>query len=442
MLSARFSGRLETYGDSNVLQDKQDILRPTLFQRADIFILLDHYPDSGHDKSIIACAGQTLSGRVIYSTKDCQDLDCIAVTLKGKCAVTTSTKTSEGVFKDRVKTPLFRQSCIVVQGPVRMETNATQVWPFSFVLPEKTQYSRVSAADAKASTSGHFQDNLHDIPPTMDVDFSDTKQVEIYYTLKVKAVPYPRTFRTHEKAISVIVPALGVAASQQTEVTKLPVPGRHSWASGSLRCRQPTMREKFNQVLSGVPSQTPVLAFTVSLHMPTAATIWQLLPISISVQRHRKSTADAEKAALSFLDIQFGLTSYTSIRPDQGDVTEASEIVAELECAPPSFARPKLPLDGTSVSVMTKTRLFDLVRDAKKLIPSFSTYTVSRHYALSVRGIIKHVDTGHVFPFSVQEVFRILPPLSPSAKDARARLKSLQASSEMSAQSYMVNVLS
>jgi len=416
MLSARFSGRLETYADANAYYGRQDTLRPTIFDRADVSIQLDHYPGFSGDQSIIAWPGQQISGTITYSTKDQQDVESIAVTLKGKCARTVTG--SDGVIDFYEKTKLFRVRELLFQGPSTIMQNTTYVWPFVVTVPDTTQFT---LERQPGHVNHRFVDKPHTLPPTMDVNFSDRELVKIYYTLKVKAVPHPRTFRTHEKSITVVVPPLETPSTDKAAPGKLRMPGAQQWSNAALRTQQPTMREKFNSVLTGIPIQLPTLAYAVHLHMPMVATVWQRLPIAISVQLLKRSTADHSKCNMVLQSLEFDLKSSTDLRAERGSSEDDVNIEADLECLPLLLARKSIPLDGTSVLVSEKLRLADLAPESKKLLPSLTTYTVSRRYMLAVRGVIEHVETGHAFTFKtkLKEPFVILAPQSEPSQDRK-----------------------
>lgn len=416
MLSARFSGRLETYADGNAFYGRQDTLRPTIFDRADVSIQLHHYLGFTGDQSIIAFPGQQISGTITYSTKDQQDVESIAVTLKGKCARTVTGP--EGVVEFYEKTKLFRVRELLFQGPSTIQQNTTYVWPFVLTVPDATQ---LELERQPGHVNHRFVDKPHALPPTMDVTFSDRELVKIYYTLKVKAVPHPRTFRTHEKAIVVVLPPLETPSADKAASIRLRMPGAQQWASAALRTQQPTMREKFNSVLTGIPIQLPSLAYVVHLHMPMAATVWQRIPIAISVQLLKKSTAEHSRCKMVLQSLEFDLKSVTDLRSERGQSEDDVNIEADLECLPLLLARKFIPLDGTSVLVSEKLRLADLAPESKKLLPSLTTYTVSRRYMLGVRGVIEHVDTGHAFTFKtkLKEPFVILAPQSEPGQDRK-----------------------
>lgn len=392
-------------------------------------IQFDSDPLNGSGPFPTFVPGQTVSGKVTYAVQTQKRIDEVVIILKGKCFtwIKRSNGNNSTVYKEKIVLFRFRET--VFRGPYEMQS-ANFEWPFSFVLPESTNHVRGNP------NSALYTDGPQPLPPSVDVQnegFGSHCKAIISYDLKVKVNP---DRLLHSEKVSqrlVVVPYSSSPLPQ-------PVPTRvifdtQEWTSKQLRPEQHSFKQKMSHVFSNDPSlKTPTIRFGATAHFPRAASIWQPMPISFSIQHRRMGPTDPENPVLVLDSVQLELKAYTNLQVSGTFSNHDSSAKSSLGSHTIRGQHVLLPLDDQPIQVTDNFRLVDLCREWR-LTPSFGTYTINQSYTLKLTAYVRHPDTGHVFKLETKTPFEIRPIENPNAGTTAAPVPQIEPS-DMPAPTY------
>lgn len=378
--------------------------------RSNISISLDGYIHKGTGDFPTYVPGQRVSGKVHFLLQAQKDIESIVIEFEGKCYTRVKRTNGNNTTYHSETIDLFRFSQTLFRGPYTMQPISKE-WPFSFTIPESSSFSR----DHSGRDSIIYDSKPQRLPPSLDIHPASGKSIKamVYYHLTAKI--NPNAFMGKKETVLPIV-LVPFSKTPPSEPSKVPIwINQQVYRSSSLRPEKHSFKQKMSHVFWSDPSlKTPCVNFAPKAYLPTSASIWQPLPIEISIQHVPTGPTDPEKPTLILDAVTLQLKQYTVVRVKSTFGNYGDDMGKSMLATHTIRAGTILPLDGHQIEISNTFRLADMLKEVYRLAPSFFTYTINQSYSLKMIATVRHEESGHRYNFDAKTKFTILPMYDPN----------------------------
>lgn len=383
--------------------------------KCDISINLDDNIVQGSRGVITFVPGQTVSGKVTLLLHSEKEIETVDIELEGQC-ITKFCSAKSGTVSETI--PLFSISQTLLKGPFKMQPT-TKSWLFSFKLPESSNFYR-HRYNQEDTIFNHGPQSL---PPSLDKGSAGMRfEAIVTYNLMARINNPSSLFGGFKQSVLPIV-VLNVSQEPPPRPSTRQIPiTSQKYKSDLLRSQQLTMKQKISYIFTRDPAlKTPSITLGATAYIPSKASAWQYLPLSVSFQYQRIDRTDPPHPTLILERVILQLKEFTSISAKTEYQIDSSILSTQRYL----FGK-KIRLDNTIFLIsnhpalvedpkaIVPVRLVDMVAEdcrlvLTRLVPSFTTYTINHYYKLSMACVVLHPETGHQFTLEAERRFQMLP---------------------------------
>lgn len=344
-------------------------------------------------KSKVFHAGDQISGVVVATGPIDEDATAVEIKFKGKSQTVIKEHAGEGTRRYPDKVKFFKVVKVLFSGACKIEEGSSTSWPFTFQLPLYTEPEEgnpdiVYSRDLKAP----FAKGPHPLPPTFSVSGwhknGASYKAIVSYELRAQLRRSAFFSRSLRKSGNLPVtqcrsqadgddpdPQITTLCQNFTHATSRLLPD-HAAQSRSLH-------EWFSDKFT---SKAPSVSFSLSARAPTTLVEGQAIPIELCFTLNAAESTAPSPPEFRLISADYSLKEHTYVRGrtlfKRWDSTvEPSSVV---------FSRQLLSETATTAPVLKSDQVLDLgtmhnVNLAEsKLIPTFNSYSICRHYAAHV----------------------------------------------------------
>ncbi|KAL9119938.1 MAG: hypothetical protein Q9187_003503 [Circinaria calcarea] len=344
-------------------------------------------------KSRIFHAGDQISGIVVATGPIDENATVVKIKFKGKSQTLIKQHAGEGTqhYPDKVK--FFKVVKVLFSGACKIEEGASTSWPFAFQLPLYTEpeggnpdivYSR--------DLNAPYAKGRHPLPPTFSASgykdsagYKATVSYELHAELRRSAL-FSRSLR---KSGNLPVtqcrtqtdgddpdPQMTTLCQNFTHATSRLLPD-HAAQSRSLH---EWFTDKFT-------SKAPSVSFSLSARGPTTLVEGQAVPMEVCLTLDSAVSTAPSPPEFRLISVDYSLKEHTYVRGQTmfkrwGYTVEPSSVV---------LSKRLISETATTATVLKSDEVLDLgtmhnvTLAESKLIPTFNSYSICRHYAAHLK---------------------------------------------------------
>ncbi|ORY13755.1 hypothetical protein BCR34DRAFT_480610 [Clohesyomyces aquaticus] len=330
------------------------------------------------DPSRLYRQGEIVRGRVILVAEEQEQVKSLKLNFLGTCiSKTTRPFYVSGNDRDansltrreyREKTNLFNIERTVLLGYTLGPKKYS--WGFEFKFPEctETRHSRWAGRGSRYSRESHA------LPPSFHLH-TDSPGGEAIVSYYIQAKLIRRGMREMKRATQVLAyhPSLR-CASYAPRITPR-VLYNQTWKP--VKDTRTAMDKVLNKVSRKPTTRASTPRIVPTLYYPERISPGQNLPLSLSISNSRQGNDDQVQCHLDSLTVI--ISTYTTSMCGNLFSQPEDNVTKHVTCISKHDLNQPLPFD-TLAKLTTNFRLVD---DAE-CVPTFNTYTISRHYTMTI----------------------------------------------------------